>query len=601
MTDKRHMDYVRDVSAPFRTLLIIGTATDGPSEELFRVRPGLRPSTVLGYGPMQQAVAQAQRAGVQDIILYRLNGQPAKGNIDTPATDQLLAFESISSGSKYNQTSIHIDAHRLYISMQDGRSRAYHYADYRRLGDMVSQMKQDAFIGLLDFQTATRYDHSSFDELRAMDTTVTFYGGQDENHLHGNSAHLSASALSTLKERLSFALFGPSDDDAKRRIPHGDLGLVPFGVLSLAGLCHEDDWEWADMLGAFGRNKAEEEGYGCFSVLGTRPIPSEGLTDAYIDRLRQVPREEPLSGPETNDEEEETLPGEDTVVSASGVPEHRHEGRMEVVDDEGFEAMESDPVFSVQGGDHIHDGQEQPIDEEEAANNDIPGSNVYMDKDHEWYGGDAGDAPAILISQNVRRPIDPHAFVAVVVGETATRLDDLGTIGSVSVAPSYASLLALSDPATDPLNKSIPGLTQLSQHFSASSIDLLASSGYTLIARSVRRGMVPVRTSTWTGYTASPFTSPLYARLSLALSRLVFRALDNMVGSPMDVSPEAQIRQRLQQPLEAWARDGWIRSYAITIEPPTRYGVYRVHLQISTYTSVGTVHTTTNMPLPEGG
>lgn len=601
MTDKRHFDYVQRIESPFRTMLIIGTADDGPSGELFRLRQGFRPSSVLGHNPMQQAVDQAYRAGAQDVLLYRLNGHPAKGYIDTPDTDRLLVFESHAAGSAYNQTSVDVDNHRLYISMQDGRSRSYHYADYRDLDSLVSQMRQDAFIGLLDFQTATAYGHRSFDELRRTATTVMFHGGQDEAHLHPDRADEGwPAARDTLKSRLAFALFGPSEQDMEDRVPNGDLGFVPFGTLVLTGLCHEDDWELADMLGAFGRNKAELEGYGCFSVLGTRPIPAEGLTDAYIQRLRDMPHEGESTLEADDSINTQALPGANTVTSASGVPEHRHEGQMEVVDADGFEAMESDgSTFSALGGDHIHDGQEDPIDEDEAATNDIPGENVYMDESNEWYGGDAGYADPILLDQ-ADRWTDPQAFVAVVVGETNVAANNLGDTVSVSVAPSYAALLTQLNPADDPLNKRIPGLTQLSQHFSSASIDLLGASGYTLIARSVRRGMVPVRTSTWTRRRSSPFTSPIYARLSLALSRLVFRSLDDMVGAPLGVSPEADIRRRLRRPLQAWATDGWIRSYSIQIEPPTRRGSYRVHLSVHTYTSIHTVQSTTTLPIDEG-
>lgn len=281
----RIVDYVE--STPENTMVLIGTGLDGPAHIPYQLNDGVNVYDVLGPTPLANAYSQAYKAGVTDIILYRVNGSHSTStlrfrNADDTFTD-VLGFKSVSANDLYNsfasngdvnQIKVEIDGTMLTVTRSDGTKRAYYLKNYTSSNSLADALNIDYEYGLIEFETTVlsqgfRLDNFSDDTAY----TALFEGASTEDNLIINRLDaVNPAIIAELKTRVKVALFGESEEDQANGEPNSLLGYMDFGGIAVADIFYEDDTDIAYLLGLFCQNKSAYSGHGCISVVGTTPL-----------------------------------------------------------------------------------------------------------------------------------------------------------------------------------------------------------------------------------------------------------------------------------------------------------------------------------------
>lgn len=273
-TTKAYFKVLEKVSSsPDQTLVLVGTALDGPSHKPFSVSTLKRVEDIIGDSPLSKAYAAAALTGLENIVLYRINGSHSKGSLIYDGTQTVMEFESVGAGTDYNNITIDVGPDKVVATCIDGTERIYFFSNYPSVGTLADAMNLDASFGLLEF-TVIANDRgfllAQFDENHPY--TVIFTGGSTENDLILNRTGDIRTQINTLQDRLTEALFGGDPDDQLVGEPNSTLGLMEYGVLCLVDMFHDDPANFTELLAMFCQNKSRQVGSGCLGVLGTAPI-----------------------------------------------------------------------------------------------------------------------------------------------------------------------------------------------------------------------------------------------------------------------------------------------------------------------------------------
>ena len=281
-------------SFPEYTLMLVGTALDGPSRIPFRIKKPGEVRRILGDCPLSDAYQAAHLAGATDIILYRLNGKPAKALVryvtDTE-NHPIMELTSVGGSDKYHQIQLIMYGDHLYVDETQigGGVRTYYYDRYPTVYDLVYALNQDAFYGLISF-TAKSLDS----EFRLQDLPsdyvldIPFQGGDSESHLvlDRQADTYTDEHLMEIKQYLLEGLFGEDPEDQAAFHPVGQLGLLSYGVIALVDMFHDDGMEFTEILSEFCKQKTLAHNDGCIGVIGTASPLEESLEDeTFLDTL----------------------------------------------------------------------------------------------------------------------------------------------------------------------------------------------------------------------------------------------------------------------------------------------------------------------------
>ena len=278
--------------APEKTLVLIGTALDGPARIPFRLTSAAYPIEVLGNSPLYKAYEMASKAGAEDIILYRLNGVHARrvlyGDVYDPESGTtnptpLMEFTAVAAGGEYNSIRINItQTHLTVYNTEDKEAGKYYFHQFPTLNDLESILNADAEYGsiqfyakalLPSFPTQLLYEAANGDIF--LRDVLTGESGDDEAHLILERNNY----LDELKDRLLTALYSPSDYDKQNYILNSDLASLDAGIFCLVDMFHDDEKGFDEILGNFCFKKSLEMGQGCIGVIGTKPIPNPTKED----------------------------------------------------------------------------------------------------------------------------------------------------------------------------------------------------------------------------------------------------------------------------------------------------------------------------------
>lgn len=272
-TSKAYFSTVdRVTSNPPSTLVLIGTALDGPARTPFKPNNLKLIDEIIGECPLADAYTLAYRTGLEDIIIYRLNGQHAVGSLMFNGTE-VVKFTSIAASDVYNDIMIDAGPDRIIVTNLDGTQKEYLFSSYPSAGLMADAMNLDANFGLIEF-TAQANDPTFlldvFDD--SNEYAVIFNSGSTEPELVLDRRNDVSSQLTTLDQRLKDALFGEDLDDQVAYEPNSMLGLLEYGVICLVDMFHDDPVSFTNSLAMFCQNKGATEGAGCIGVIGVTPL-----------------------------------------------------------------------------------------------------------------------------------------------------------------------------------------------------------------------------------------------------------------------------------------------------------------------------------------
>jgi hypothetical protein len=276
--------------APETTVVLVGTALDGPANAPFVLYDNVDPYEALGFSPLAHAYSAARRAGANRIIGYRVNGVHATAIAKDTNGQELFSLRSISANESYNQIHVVLYPDHLFIGGTDGRERNYFFDRYPTVRDLVYGINRDSYYGLLEFTAENINEYASTMNAVSDAMAVNFSGGNSESYLihDRNPDSLSqtdtAHITSLLKEKLKVVLFGGDAADILERIPNGELATLEYGVIVLVDMFHNDDPEYTEMLGSFCMNKTNEYETGCVGVLGIQPwYTSDNIHQNVLD------------------------------------------------------------------------------------------------------------------------------------------------------------------------------------------------------------------------------------------------------------------------------------------------------------------------------
>lgn len=281
-TTLNHFSIVNQVeSTPEHTVVLVGTALDGPSNIPFSLFQEVNPYDVLGSSPLAHAYNAARRAGAQNIVAYRLNGNHSFAKVTDKFGLSLITLISVSAADRYDDIQVIKYPDHLYVEGTNGVVRNYFYDKYKTVSDLVYAINRDAHYGLLEFQAEALEPQYVLMNMVDNPTYTVFTSGSSESHLinyrdpHATRMTNPSLIVPELKERLKVALFGEDLEDILERQPNSSLGAMHYGVITICDMYHDDDPELTEMLGSFCLNKTKEIGFGCVAVIGTRPIYQE--------------------------------------------------------------------------------------------------------------------------------------------------------------------------------------------------------------------------------------------------------------------------------------------------------------------------------------
>lgn len=292
---RKHFEIVSKIEiAPHNTLVLVGAALNGPSFVPFTLFEESNPYEVLGACPLADAYLSARRAGVDYIVLYRINGSHAEAKIKclegTP--QDVLYLRSVAASETYNNIHVIAYPNHLFVKNTDGTQRSYFYNKYPTAYDLAYAINLDAEYGLIEFTAQAIVPDFPMSNLTTTAMDVAFTGGSsDSNYVPDRSGSADMDWVSSLlKEKLKVALFGEDVLDQDERMPNSELGFLHFGVIALVDMFHDDDPEFTEMLGSFCLNKTKVNGFGCIGVIGTKPIYEEdgvSMKDAVSARVQE--------------------------------------------------------------------------------------------------------------------------------------------------------------------------------------------------------------------------------------------------------------------------------------------------------------------------
>lgn len=295
---KAYFNIVDETLFPETTLVLIGTAKDGPTGVPFSINGGVQGFQVLGDSPLEKAYVCAANAGANNIVLYRLNGKHSSLKItytDDDGTVDVLQLVSVSANVIYDDIKIRLGPDSLTVVNTNGSTREYFFHQYPSAVLMAEAINTDSLYGLVEFTAiplSADFEMNKYDIDHMMD--LQFDGGDTEENLipaRDTTADISTTIVE-LKSRLKSALFGLDPEDQILRDPNSNLGVLDFGVLCLVDLFHEDDSELVNILGGFCSNKMYGGGRGCISVIGTQPlyeITEAKITEKFTSLMAKSP------------------------------------------------------------------------------------------------------------------------------------------------------------------------------------------------------------------------------------------------------------------------------------------------------------------------
>jgi hypothetical protein len=289
-TTLKDFKIVNQVSiAPESTLVLVGTALDGPAFTPFTLYENISPYDALGFSPLAHAYNAARRAGSTRIIAYRINGVHATAIVKDVNGNELFSLKSVSASNAYNGIHVMLYPDHLFITNTDGNTYSYFFDKYPTVNDLVYGINRDAYYGLLEFNAELINQYAPMMNAVNTQTNIIFTNGDTESNLIRQRDPSSASYAwdmsgvqgvsdinVLLKNKLQLALFGEDPDDVVARLPYGDLAILNFGVIVLADIFHDDDAEFTEMLGSFCLNKTNDFEAGCVGVIGTNNVYGTG-------------------------------------------------------------------------------------------------------------------------------------------------------------------------------------------------------------------------------------------------------------------------------------------------------------------------------------
>lgn len=305
VTTKRDLRFIDDpINNPDNTLVIVGSALNGPSRIPFQLSTTKTAGEVLGDCPLTDAYNTAVASGAPSIILYRINGEHAELTIKCVTelgSKDVLLLRTVSAADEYNSISATTFKTHIFFPATSYRSeRSYFFEDYQTIQELVYEINKDAHFGVIEFTAEILdplFDLAEFSG--AMDNTMSQFNGgaTDENFILNRSIEnnpLIPVVTQRTKSELKRALFGEDPQDQISHIPNSMLGVLDFGIIVLADMLYEDDQELAKLLGSFCMNKQTETGNGCLGVIGTTPLLTQSEKDKAqnLISLRPVENEE---------------------------------------------------------------------------------------------------------------------------------------------------------------------------------------------------------------------------------------------------------------------------------------------------------------------
>lgn len=282
----------RVTSIPSNTLVLVGTALDGPSNVPFTLSSLKRADEIIGQCPMADAYALAAKTGLTNIILYRLNGSYSTGSLLYEGSE-VMKFTSVAANDIYDDILIDVLPDRFVVTDTVGSKRTYPYNKYPTAQRMAEAINLDAFYGLVEFQ-AQAVDQffllQAFDDLH--ECTVVFDNGSTEEELILDRTQDITTPITELKNRLKQALFGDDPDDQDQFEPNSTLGLMDYGVICLVDMFHDDPANFSEILSGFCQNKGVAEGTGAIGVIGVSPlldVTATNVSNKARDLLLKAP------------------------------------------------------------------------------------------------------------------------------------------------------------------------------------------------------------------------------------------------------------------------------------------------------------------------
>lgn len=279
MTGYSQFSIIQELSVEQESvLMLVGAALDGPSNTPFEVHLDADPYKVLGQSPLADAYHAARQAGTTNIMAYRINGIHSTAILKDKDGIELVEFRTVSAASKYNDIQIVVYPTHIFVVGLNNTSRSYFFDKVRTTTELIYAINRDAHYGLIDFIAIGLKDYVPLAGIVEAPTTVLFNEGDDEAYLIPSRDPRSeaptdiSTSIPALKERLVNALFGSNETDIRERIPGGELGALPYGIIAVCDMYHDDDPELTEMLGSFCMNKTADSGSGCIGVIGVKPI-----------------------------------------------------------------------------------------------------------------------------------------------------------------------------------------------------------------------------------------------------------------------------------------------------------------------------------------
>ena len=279
---------------PEHTLVIVGTALDGPTHTPFVLSID-DPVEVLGSCPLSDAYIAAKDAGAGDIILYRINGEHAEATVRAIMNEnesyEVLKLRMVSAGEIYNDANVTLYPTHLYFHETEYRAeRAYFFDRFTSLYDLVYKINQDAEFGLIECTAEIinpTFDIQSFNLIGSA-TAVDFAGGiSDDQMIFDRSAFQpSTNITAPIREELKKALFGPFEEDYAQLASNSPLAVMDFGVILLADLLHTDDPEYSKLLAQFCQIKSVDYGQSCIGVIGAHVLTD--TSDESVDAMKET-------------------------------------------------------------------------------------------------------------------------------------------------------------------------------------------------------------------------------------------------------------------------------------------------------------------------
>lgn len=264
---------------PENTLMLVGTALNGPSGVPFEIKEDKDPFDVLGVSPLSNAVYAARKAGAEHIVAFRVNGTHSEAEVISSDGNHIATLRAVSATGDGDDISVMAYPTHLYVTNTDGTEMSYFFDRHKTLEELAYAINRDAQFGMLEFQCEIEsgFYQKPTDDMFHEIIDIMFSGGdEDVSPIHergpGGTFSDEDEVTYSLKPQIERALFGDDIKDIRARNPEGELGSIDYAVLCICDIAHEDDPEYAEMISQFAKRKTEETNMGCVAVIGTRPV-----------------------------------------------------------------------------------------------------------------------------------------------------------------------------------------------------------------------------------------------------------------------------------------------------------------------------------------